>query len=310
MYCHQYKENAPNLLNRGFSKNVKKLSRHPLCNVEFMQKTIQFEITARMFYVYEDYHKVAHGTFSLKKWSSLLNAIDSLGNNGEGVDMSILLSHSKSVHLTPTIKLAYPGSECISDFEILNLSHGKWLNLILSKGKVGDNRDLSQSSKFTGTKRLTFGWSQIQCRRLPKTYTYNNELMPYPSFPIFRGKDILPPCLKIELGKIMSLSQVYLDEFYGVESKMCNKLRNNLFGSVLGRSFWQSSVSRFEFITIFAECESIVGRHVDYMNAKDDDYNVGCSYSYLIWKDGDLYRVNFVMSNRHQIDSFMKKMKT
>ena len=129
--------------------------------------------------------------------------------------------------------------------------------------------------------------------------------MPYPSFPTFRGRDILSESLKKELGKILSLSQIYLDKLYGNMTKMSNKERNQLFGNVLGKTFWNQSCSRFEFITISVESNSIVGRHIDYMNSNDRDYNVGCSYSYLIYSLGYLFRVSFIMCNRSQVDQFM-----
>lgn len=62
--------------------------------------------------------------------------------------------------------------------------------------------------------------------------------MPYPSFPTFGGRDILSPCLKEELHKIMSLSQVHLDKFYKPQHIMNSKLKNELFGIPFGRSFW------------------------------------------------------------------------
>ena len=129
--------------------------------------------------------------------------------------------------------------------------------------------------------------------------------MPYPSFPTFRGRDILSASLKMELGKILSLSQIYLDKLYGNIRKMRNRERNKLFGNVLGKTFWNLSCSRFEFISISVESHSIVGRHLDYMNSSDNEYNVGCSYSYLIYSLGYLFRVSFIMCNRAQVDQFM-----
>ena len=202
------------------------------------------------------------------------------------------------------MKVAYPGSSCIADFDSLGISRLGWLLLVMKKGIMGDARDINSSGLI---KRITFGWSQKQSKSLGKSVRYKNEIEPYPSFPEMRGRNILTKQMKVELGKIMSMSQAYLDKFYS-NKKMNDKERNKQFGNEMAKSFWQFSTSRFEFVTIFVETDAIVGRHMDYMNSKDDQYNVGCSYSYLIEHVGKVFRVNFIMCNRLQVDAFMEKI--
>ena len=306
MYCHVYNNNTnSHLLNRGHSKSIKELSRHPLCNVELIENSIQFEISTRMFYVFENFDIHPHGSFPIEKWRSINSAINSLANNGTGIRSTVITSRYRSFHSTPIIKIAYPGSLCIEHFESIEISHLQWLELLLLKGEPGDTRDI-KNSIHCKTKRITFGWTQKQSLNLQKSRMYGDIAMPYPSFPQFRGKDILPLRLKVELGKIMSISQFYLDRLYEPRYMMNSKLRNELFGIPFGRSFWQFSSSRFEFVTIYVEYSSIVGRHLDYMNAKNESYNVGSSYSYLIFYDLAVYKVTFIMCNRAQIDAFMR----
>ena len=104
----------------------------------------------------------------------------------------------------------------------------------------------------------------------------------------------------------MSVTQSYDDRFYEPRYKMNCKLRNELFGIPFGRLFWPFSSSRFEFVTVYVECNSIVERHLDYMNSKNEFYNIGTSYSYLIWYRLVVYKVTFIMCNRAQIDDFMR----
>ena len=308
MYCHVFKNKCSHLLNRGHSRSVKKMSRHPLCNVELIEHSIQFEISTRMFYVFENFDIHPHGTFELDKWISINSAIDCLGNNGKGLHSTVICSKYNCLFNTPMIKIAYPGSVCINHFESLQISHRKWLELVMLKGESGDTRDINKSTG-NRTKRITFGWTQKQSTNLPKSCKCRDVVMPYPSFPTFRGRDILPQCLKVELGKIMSVSQLYADMFYRPRYKMTCPLRNEMFGIPLGRSFWPLSSSRFEFVTVYVECNSIVGRHLDYMNAKNELYNIGTSYSYLIWYSLVVYKVTFIMCNRSQIDDFMRVLK-
>ena len=310
MYCHEMDQNESHLLNRGFSKLVKKLSRHPLCNMEHVVGSVHFEITSRMFYVFENYHRIAHGTFHVDQWTSMINALHSFGNYGNGVQTTILSQEYNYLHILPFLKVAYPGSKCIYDFDMLKISHHDWLNVILTKGVQCESRDIRCCTRKSIIRRITFGWSQIQDSELPKTNQYKNKSMPYPSFPNFRGRDILSESLKLELGKILSLSQIYVDKLYGNIIKMNNIERNKLFGNVLGRTFWSASCSRFEFITVSVETNSIIGRHIDYMNSSDEDYNVGCSYSYLIYSFGYLFRVSFIMCNRSQVDQFLKTIQS
>ena len=169
MYCHEMDNNKPHLLNRGFSRLVKKLSRHPLCNIEHILNSVHFEISSRMFYVFENYHKIAHGTFHVDKWTSIIDAIKSFGNYGYGVNTTVLSQEEKYLHILPFLKVAYPGSKCISDFEMLNISHHDWLNVLLTKGVICESRDICCCSNVSISRRITFGWSQIQDSKLPKT---------------------------------------------------------------------------------------------------------------------------------------------
>ena len=95
----------------------------------------------------------------------------------------------------------------------------------------------------------------------------------------------------------MDMSQLCVDKMHQQEIVMNNNERNIQFGLILSKSFWAQCNSRFEYVTIIVEKGSTVCRHLDYLNSQDINYNVECSYSYLIKKDNEIYHINCVLCN-------------
>ena len=81
--------------------------------------------------------------------------------------------------------------------------------------------------------------------------------------------------------------------------------RNKEFGDKFVKSFNQKCHSHFEFVDIFVEKNCILNRHMDYENSTHKMYHYGCSYSFLIQHNDEIYRMNFIMCNRSKVDQFM-----
>lgn len=306
LYCHTMKDEN-HLLNKKVPKLIKSLSRHPLCNMENVVGAIQFEIASRMFYVFHDFHKVAHGTCSSSMWDELIRVRSVWCNEGKGIKTHTITQNSVKDISQKYVKVYYPGSVAVQAFESIQISHLQWLKLILQFGVSDEKRDV-KNNNYGITKRVMFGWTQKQSVDLRNTFVYKNKSKPHASFPHWLSKDILNKQLKTELGKIMHLSQLLVDDLERDTKVMNNWERTLEFGYVLGKCFWENSSSRFEFITIIAEKDCTISRHLDYQNSKEKYYNVGCSYSFLYQKENDMYRVNFVLCNRRQVDSFFEEI--
>ena len=95
--------------------------------------------------MFENFDKHPQGTFPLEKWISINSAINSLESIGIELQSNIVTSRYQSVHINPIINITYPGSECINNFESLELSHLQWLELLLLKGEAGDSWDINIS---------------------------------------------------------------------------------------------------------------------------------------------------------------------
>ena len=306
LYCHDM-EDDNHLLCKRSPKYVKTMSQHPLCNIEKVVSAVQFDIGSRMFYTFKNFHKHAHGTCPVEMWGELIRTRSIWCNKGCGISTKTISQSCIEDSWGENVKVAYPGSKTLYDFEYLNISYMQWLEMLLSVGVSDRKRD--NDLIFNGiTKRITFGWSQKQDIDLPNSHIYENKCKPYASFPNWCGRNVLSIQMKTELGKIMDTCQMHVDMYHENSFLMNDEERNEEFGYVFGKSFWGPCRSRFEFLTIIAEKDSILNRHVDYLNSRDSRYNIGCSYSYLIRRDSDIYRVNFVLCNRIQVDWFMQEI--
>jgi hypothetical protein len=92
---------------------------------------------------------------------------------------------------------------------------------------------------------------------------------------------------------------------------MNDKIRSQIFGYPFGTSFHSNCTGRFEYFEVYVESGALLNRHIDYKNDHDKFYKYGCSYSYLInsQTNGELYRVNFIMTSRLVCGKFMREMK-
>ena len=104
------------------------------------------------------------------------------------------------------VKLFYAGSEEILKFEMLQINHNYWLEVVLEHGNTNVCRD-NQSSSIT--KIISFGWGPKQPITYQKSKKYKGILISYAKFQeFFENKTFDYPR---QLVDIMSLSQAILN---------------------------------------------------------------------------------------------------
>lgn len=279
--------------------------RGPLSEVCFIERAIHIDITSRMFYAFKEFHEIPHGSELNMKRRDHEIVLKIAGNQEEGVVVDDIV-HSQIKNTTNSnIKVCYPSSEEIMAFELLQINHNYWLELVLEHGES----NIARGDTIGGiAKRITIGWKPKQPFSYTKSKKYKNILMPYAGFPEFKNNKVFS--YPKDLSNIMSLSQTIVDKEYEKEKPMNNKKRNQIFGSKFGKSFDKSCTSRFEFLDIFAEKDGSLNRHCDYSNDYRKGYTYGASYSYLIKrkKEDEIYRVNFIMCTRVVVGSFMEEV--
>ena len=292
----------------------KKNYTHQMAEVHFVQEVVQCDITSHLFYGFKDLHMLPHGNESRDKLEVYTSTFKESGRRGEGGDDIVKHISSNSIRdlCHPNIRVAFPGSREIQEYEDLGLSHEKWLAFVREAGDHSSPRTCVRNGAVA--QRVTLAWSQKQADSHPKTKFHKGKKMPYPSFPEFRhtttGRHFdVPEDLKTELAKVLSLGQVHVDQFFAEEDPMPDKARTRLFGLPFGCSFSKDCTSRFEFVDIFVESGAVLNRHMDYRNDHVPGYNYGASYSFVVkHEEGKLYRVNFIMCTRNVCGNFMKQI--
>ena len=307
LYVHQM---IPDMFHSLKTQNCihKNQYRDSLDECSFIKKAIHVDIASRMFYCFNGFEKLPHGSETSSKKADHEKVLSIIGNKESGtiIDNITIAESYNIVH--NEIKVFYAGSNPISMFHNLDIDYDYWLETVLKQGDKNTSRDASTGGV---AKRMTIGWGPKQHDKYPKTLYYKNIKMPYPKFP-FKGLQfgykIKPEYLK-QLSDILSLSQNILDKLY--DKPMNNVLRYELFGKKMGKSFDSTCKSRFEFLDIFVEHASNLNRHLDYKNDWRNGYTFGASYSYLILRNEDkkLYRVNFIMCSRYVCGAFMEEVK-
>ena len=249
LYVHQM---IPDILHSlsACGKSGKEQFKSSMCEICFTQKVIHVDITARMFYCYNNFKLHPHGTNLVEDKVDFEKVVNIIGNNYKRNALNIIRS-SDIINIDhDTIKVCFPGSSHISNFESLNIDHEYWLEKVLKLGKTSKSRDIVTDGV---SKRITLGWTQKQPAHYEKVMYYDGKKMPYPSFSINNNEYHFSHCK--EIADILSLSQHILDGFYGHEeyTPMHNELRSKLFGYSFGKSFHASCIGRFEFLDIFVE---------------------------------------------------------
>ena len=116
------------------------------------------------------------------------------------------------------------------------------------------------------------------------------------------------PELKAAIGKIATdVQQFTTNRVY--PGRVQDQFRNELFGSRFAALWGGDCECDFEFVDLFLESGSMLGRHMDYSNGKVDGYDCIASYSYCITlEDESVWRQNIILTHRTQCDASMKKL--
>ena len=142
------------------------------------------------------------------------NALFSAGNSMEGAIIHELNHKNKKIH--DNVRPYYPGCNEIKQMEDLAISDQDWLNFVVKHGSANKSRD-KKNCGFT--RRIALGFTQKQDKAHDKMKHFQDEMMPFPSFPNLIDKSslnpvCLPNILKEEAADIMSLSQEILDKTF------------------------------------------------------------------------------------------------
>ena len=124
-----------------------------------------------------------------------------MGNQEQGVIVQDIVYSQIKNTINPNIKVCYPSSEEIMAFELLEINHNYWLELVLEHG----DSNVARGDTIGGiAKRITIGWKPKQPFSYTKSKKYKNILMPYPGFPEFKKDKVFS--YPKDLSNIMSLS--------------------------------------------------------------------------------------------------------
>ena len=150
----------------------------------------------------------------------------------------------------------------------LAISHQDWLDFVIKHGSANESRD---KKNYGFTRRIALGFTQKQDIAHDKMKHFQDEMMPFPSFPNLIDKSslnpvYLPNILKEEAADIMSLSQEILDKTFLEKTPMNDKLRTTIFGMNFVKSFYKTCIARFKFFEVFIESNASLNRHIDYSN--------------------------------------------
>ena len=149
----------------GVGNPEKKQFKTSMCEVCFTETVIHVDITARMFYCYNNFNNHPHGTNLVKDKVDFENVVTIIGNNYKRNALSIIKSLDVINTAHGIIKVCYPGSSQISHFESLNINHEYWLEKVLELGTASKSRDSITNGI---SKRITLGWTQKQSHKLKK----------------------------------------------------------------------------------------------------------------------------------------------
>jgi hypothetical protein len=160
-------------------------------------------------------------------------------------------------------------------------------------------------------KRITCGFSQKQSGNSDRSEYHGEICLPwYHQFLKDDVRWLMGEKMIGDVGKILSLCQVYLNDLYKDQkpAPMSDSFRNSLFGDKFAESISPACTSKFEFVDIFVQSASTLHRHMDYSNGRTPGYEYGTSYSYVRMYEGREYRVNIIATCRHVCDSSIREI--
>ena len=117
----------------------------------------------------------------------------------------------------------------------------------------------------------------------------------------------MSPNLKAAIGQVANNLQQFLEKVR--PGRVVDDLRGRLFGNRFAGMWGSECTCDFEFVDFFLESRSMLGRHMDYLNGKNEGYDYVASYSYCIEIDGKEWRQNIIMTHRTHCESNMKTLR-
>ena len=311
LYIHLMMNDIPHSLKNPSSKQ-KEYFRHPMADMFFVKHAIHVTISNCLLYSWKGFHKCPHGTAKIGNARKYENAIKCNGNNFYGGSVTNIFPEDIKYIKEEYVRVAYPGSTEVLQFNNLNIKQSVWLEFVLQEGLIMNKRDACSHNGISA--RIRFGYTQKQS--YSPLFKYRGEIfkMPYTSFPSFRNRrgkiTLLPTILCKQFSEILSVGQLQMENLYFDKEVMNNKKRSAIFGIPFGKSFDEGCKSKFEYAEIFVETEALVIRHLDYQNDFRKNYDYGTSYSFIRkrYTDGKFYRVNFLMCTRKLCGDFMDEL--
>ena len=227
IYVHRMIDDCYHYLKIQNNKE-KQQYRGALSEVSFIKEAIHIEVTSRLFYIFNKFDETPHGSALVEEKREDSVVINIAENQKKGVCINEIKHTDISNTSNSQVKVFYPGSEEVLQFEMLQIHYNYWLELVLEHGNTNVCRD-NQSSGIA--KRISFGWGQKQSLTYQKSNKYKGIVMSFASFPEFYRKKTFD--YPKELADIMSLGQSILNKMYKKENPMNDNKRNKLFGKYL-----------------------------------------------------------------------------
>ena len=286
----QTMESEDHGLTRSVVKNVKESYRHPHSDSHLVLKTLWVPIQARTLYVVQDLHKIPHGT----DLSSNLNFHE---RNGDGVATVPSNVHRKEEKLN-LCRAFGPRSHYIDQLQVFADDFPDFLEFVIKHGTSRDGVDHKR-----GNFRIMQNYAQ------PATGDGSPQ-PPTQRFPFTCGKNQklgFSEKHKTIMAAVMNVSMECVREEY--PEKMQDVNRNKLFGN----TFFKGVTGKkppfdfsFEMLDIMA-CKARINRHMDYMNDVMD-YNLCVSYSALVERNQEVWRLVFILAAREQVRTYLRKV--
>ena len=137
------------------------------------------------------------------------------------------------------MRVTYPGSAEILEFNNLKIKQNMWLEFVLQEGLLINKRDSCSHNGISA--RIRFRYTQKQSHSPIFGYKVKKLQMPYRLFPSFcnrRSKStFLPTTLCKEFSEILLLGQLKIKSLYIDKKVMNNKKRSAIFGIPFCLSF-------------------------------------------------------------------------
>ena len=123
LYFNEMNCKKDHLLMKCNTKKIKDGVHEAHYDIDKITRSIQVEIGTRMFYAFKEFHRIPHGSHPISKWDDLFNMYQAYGNDGKGLEQTKVYCSSTYEYSSDFIKICYPGSYHINEFDTMKISH-------------------------------------------------------------------------------------------------------------------------------------------------------------------------------------------